>query len=231
VLAEMLLGAAKKPADALKEYEAVLQKEPNRYRAVSGAMAAAKESGDKRKTQAMARLLMKLGTKADPGRQSLVASRIRGAAGLLLGARLGRAMVGYLFLVALHLAIDLVEHRVDRRIHVLFDGIGEHRGPAGFHRRLRLVAQLLDAEHDMDTNQLVEMTLDSLKLGFNVFAQCRRDIDMVSGQFDLHAELLMLEYCVEISDSGQALAFMRGRYVHRLAVLGHGASRDIDALI
>lgn len=75
VLAEMLLGTAKKPVDALKEYEAVLQKEPNRYRAVSGAMASAKESGDKRKAQAMARQLMKLGAKADPGRQSLTQAK------------------------------------------------------------------------------------------------------------------------------------------------------------
>ena len=75
VLAEMLLGPAKKPADALKEYETVLKKEPNRYRAVSGAMSAARDSGNRVKALAMARQLLALGVKADPGRESLTLAR------------------------------------------------------------------------------------------------------------------------------------------------------------
>ena len=74
VLAEMLLSA-KKPVDALKEYEAVLKKEPNRYRAVSGAMLAARDSGNKVRAQALARQLLALGVKADPGRESLTQAR------------------------------------------------------------------------------------------------------------------------------------------------------------
>ena len=74
VLAEMLLSA-KKPVDALKEYEAVLKKEPNRYRAVSGAMLAARDSGNKVREQALARQLLALGVKADPGRESLTQAR------------------------------------------------------------------------------------------------------------------------------------------------------------
>ena len=75
VLAEMLLTVAKKPADALKEYEAVLQKEPNRYRATTGAMYAARQSGDRQKAQAMARELLKLGAKSDAARYSLTQAR------------------------------------------------------------------------------------------------------------------------------------------------------------
>ena len=41
LLAEMLLDARSRFADALREYEAVMAKEPNRYRTLAGAMAAA----------------------------------------------------------------------------------------------------------------------------------------------------------------------------------------------
>ena len=75
VLAEMLLTASNKPAEALREYEAVQLKEPNRYRAIAGAMAAARESGDRPKAQAMARALQKLGGRADSGRPSLIQAR------------------------------------------------------------------------------------------------------------------------------------------------------------
>lgn len=45
LLADMLLEADE-PGEALEEYEAVLLKEPHRYRAVAGAMRAAEQSGD-----------------------------------------------------------------------------------------------------------------------------------------------------------------------------------------
>ncbi len=75
LLADTLL-AAKKPADALKEYETVLVKEPNRYRAVAGAMAAAQDSGDRRKARTYATKLLQLGAKSSPGRQSLDQARL-----------------------------------------------------------------------------------------------------------------------------------------------------------
>jgi hypothetical protein len=46
LLADMLLEAGQ-PGEALKEYEAVLVKEPHRYRAVAGAMQAADATGDR----------------------------------------------------------------------------------------------------------------------------------------------------------------------------------------
>jgi hypothetical protein len=75
VLAEILLTAAKKPADALKEYEAVLGKEPNRYRAVTGAMYAARQAGDRAKARRYAGELLKLGARSDSARYSLSQAR------------------------------------------------------------------------------------------------------------------------------------------------------------
>ena len=54
VLASTLLDAGK-PADALREYETVLTKEPNRLRATGGAGLAAERSGDKQKAAAALR--------------------------------------------------------------------------------------------------------------------------------------------------------------------------------
>jgi hypothetical protein len=75
LLAETLRTVARKPADALKEYEAVLTKEPNRYRAVTGAMYAARESGDRAKARAFARQLLDLGGKTNSTRYSLAQAR------------------------------------------------------------------------------------------------------------------------------------------------------------
>ena len=67
LLAETLL-AHKMHADALKEFEAVIAKEPNRYRAFAGAMAAAQGAGDNAKAKALASDLSKLGADAEePG--------------------------------------------------------------------------------------------------------------------------------------------------------------------
>ena len=70
LLAEMLL-AQNKFADALREYEAVMAKEPNRYRTLAGAMAAAQGAGDQAKARAMAVELRTLGSDADSQRESL----------------------------------------------------------------------------------------------------------------------------------------------------------------
>jgi hypothetical protein len=57
LLADMLLEAGQ-PGEALKEYEAVLLKEPHRYRAVAGAMRAADETGDEEKARLHADALL-----------------------------------------------------------------------------------------------------------------------------------------------------------------------------
>jgi tetratricopeptide (TPR) repeat protein len=71
LLGEMLLQL-KEPAEALKEFEATLTKEPNRFRAVLGAARAASLSGDQAAARKYYGLLLKLCARADkPGRSEL----------------------------------------------------------------------------------------------------------------------------------------------------------------
>lgn len=74
LLADMLL-AQNKPAEALREYEAVMVKEPNRYRAVAGGMAAAMGAGDQARAKQLAAQLVSLGDGADGQRASLAEAR------------------------------------------------------------------------------------------------------------------------------------------------------------
>jgi tetratricopeptide (TPR) repeat protein len=68
LLADMLLEL-KQPADALVEYEAVLKKEPNRFRAIYGAAKAAGASGDRAASLRYFARLTAMCPKADqPGR-------------------------------------------------------------------------------------------------------------------------------------------------------------------
>ncbi len=70
VLADVLLAAGK-TAEALSDYEAVLAKEPNRYRAVLGAARAAHSAGDSTKARAYFAQLLELGKGADTERDGL----------------------------------------------------------------------------------------------------------------------------------------------------------------
>ena len=64
LLAQALLEN-RKPADALREYEAVLLKEPNRFRATAGAAVAAERSGDTRKARLFHAKVIELAASAD----------------------------------------------------------------------------------------------------------------------------------------------------------------------
>ena len=66
-----MLLAQKKFTDALREYETVMAKEPNRYRTLAGAMAAAQGAGEQAKANTLAVELRKLGSDADSERDSL----------------------------------------------------------------------------------------------------------------------------------------------------------------
>ncbi len=74
LLADMLV-AQKRFADALREYEAVMTKEPNRYRTLAGAMAAAQGAGEQSKALSLANALLKLGSEADSQRATLQQAR------------------------------------------------------------------------------------------------------------------------------------------------------------
>jgi hypothetical protein len=64
LLGEMLLEA-KQPANALKEFEASLKKEPNRFRSVYGAGRAAESAGDRAKARSYYGQLVKICERAD----------------------------------------------------------------------------------------------------------------------------------------------------------------------
>ncbi len=74
VLAETILTFGK-PADALREYEAVLVKEPNRYRAFAGAAQAAQRSGDAKKVAYYSARLVELTANADSPRPEIAGAK------------------------------------------------------------------------------------------------------------------------------------------------------------
>ena len=71
LLGEMLMEL-KRPAEALKEFEATIAKEPNRFRGVYGAARAAEEAGEHRKARTYSTKLIEISGRADkPGRPEL----------------------------------------------------------------------------------------------------------------------------------------------------------------
>ncbi|HSC27251.1 MAG TPA: hypothetical protein VLD67_08255 [Vicinamibacterales bacterium] len=77
LLGEMLLEA-KRPADALAEFEQTMKKEPNRFRGLSGAAAAAEQAGDASKAHTYYAKLVEMCRTADsPIRHELEAARAK----------------------------------------------------------------------------------------------------------------------------------------------------------
>src|SRR5207344_2171668 len=75
LLGEMLLEL-KRPAEALKEFQATQKKEPNRFRAIYGAAKAAAVAGDMATARTYYRQLLTICGRADtPGRPELVEAR------------------------------------------------------------------------------------------------------------------------------------------------------------
>ena len=75
LVGEMLLQMDQ-PADALKEFEATLEKEPNRFRALFGAARSASLAGDREKARSYSAALLKICDRADkPGRRELEEAR------------------------------------------------------------------------------------------------------------------------------------------------------------
>ena len=75
LLGEMLLEAGQ-PGPALREFEATLKKEPDRYRALAGAARAAAQAGDRAAATRHYRRLLQVCERADsPGRVELVEAR------------------------------------------------------------------------------------------------------------------------------------------------------------
>jgi hypothetical protein len=67
-----MLIAAKRPAAALAAFDVTLTKEPNRYRALAGAVEAARAAGDQKAVGKYTKALVALTEKADvPGRPEI----------------------------------------------------------------------------------------------------------------------------------------------------------------
>jgi tetratricopeptide (TPR) repeat protein len=75
LLGEMLLEAGE-PKDALAAFEATMKKEPNRFRAVAGAMRAAEAAGDREAAARHARELLEIAKTADSDRPELARARL-----------------------------------------------------------------------------------------------------------------------------------------------------------
>lgn len=74
-----MLIAAKRPADAIAAFDITLTKEPNRYRALAGALEAARSIGDKTAVGRYSKPLLALTSKADvPGRPEIAALKTGG---------------------------------------------------------------------------------------------------------------------------------------------------------
>jgi tetratricopeptide (TPR) repeat protein len=75
LLGELLLES-KQPAEALREFEATLTKEPNRFRSLYGAAEAASQAGDRQAAQSYFQKLLKVAENGDhPGRRELAEAR------------------------------------------------------------------------------------------------------------------------------------------------------------
>ena len=74
MLAEMLMVRGRN-AEALTAFEAVLAKEPNRFRAIAGAARAAQQSGDMAKAKTLYQVLLAMAQDADADRPELKLAR------------------------------------------------------------------------------------------------------------------------------------------------------------
>ena len=74
MLADLLSGTGK-ATEALREYEAVLAKEPNRYRAILGASRAARSAGQEARARDLFKQLLEAGREADSARDGLDEAR------------------------------------------------------------------------------------------------------------------------------------------------------------
>ena len=70
-----MLMEADRPADALREFEKTMVKEPNRFRGVYGAARAAERAGDRAKARTLYAKLLKICERADTSRPELLEAR------------------------------------------------------------------------------------------------------------------------------------------------------------
>src|SRR5205814_1439133 len=87
-----------------------------------------------------------------------------------------------LLLVPQNLAVELVGQRIDRGVHVGLDALGVDLLAADVKVGGDLLPELVDRQHDIDVDHVVEVPRYTLKLGRYVFANGGRDQEVMAGQ-------------------------------------------------
>src|SRR5690606_21445368 len=91
-----------------------------------------------------------------------------------------------LLLVLLHLAVELVDHRVDGRVHVAIVGFDEDVLAARAQRHFRLLVELVHRQDHADADHIVEVANDAVELRAHVVADGRGDFDVMPGDGEIH---------------------------------------------
>src|SRR5688572_3683728 len=125
-------------------------------------------------------------------------SRSFGAVDLAGLARLGGVLVGLLFLVLEHAAVELVGQQVYGGVHVLFGGIGMDGAAAHMQGGFGLLSELLHRQDTMHVDHVIEMPGNALELLLHVGAHGRGYFDMVTGKRQLHDASPFLAYLLTL---------------------------------
>ncbi len=102
-------------------------------------------------------------------------------------------MVLRFFFVLDDLAVEFVDHIVNRRIHILLHIFGIELGTADLYRRFRFLLQLLNGQNDMHINDVVEMALDFADFLFDISFQRLGNFYVMACDTNLHGILLFLK--------------------------------------
>src|SRR5947208_4707855 len=105
--------------------------------------------------------------------------------------RLGvAAMIGELFLMLLHLPIELVGERIDRGVHVGIDALRVDLLAANMDVRFHDLSYLVHTEHHADIDHMVEMPRHPVELVDDISADRGCDLKVMSGEVQVHQLLL-----------------------------------------
>ena len=98
-----------------------------------------------------------------------------------------------LLLVLLHLTIQLVEHGIDGCIQIIAGFLDMHVLARNMNGNFRFLLELLYRKHHVHASHLIEVTDNRIKLGFNVLAQSRCNVDVMTTDLQIHYFLLSLQ--------------------------------------
>ena len=93
-------------------------------------------------------------------------------------------------LVLDHTSVELVDHRINRGVHVFRICFDKDIFAARVQRDFCTLLQLLNRQDDIDVDDVVEMPKNPFHFRFDIAANCWRDIEMMPGEAQVHAALL-----------------------------------------